>query len=423
MALSCVKTMLFGEVCDACDGGAIFKLVAFGLKLLSAGVLVAATIGIIICGVIILTARDDASKLAKAKRRLLDIVIGIVVYVLMFSIINFILPGGVVESSLDSSTTSCPEAKLPESTTGDHGQDGDGDGDGDGDQDGDGDEDGDGTPDEQIPADALTGVKAKYFLSNPISSCPKNTKHKDAGKTIDYTSGELAGYSVVNTPIDVIKYRDYLAANHIAMDSKTCTTDGSDCKGGSYYNDDGNCEKFSPVFAGNLYGNMCVSNDAFASHMGVTNKQMFFQSIWLEHGREPGSGQGNDVPSRVNKKYFDPNLHFDSNEKSAGVYPGWGGNESNKCNYSKRILAEVVGNGNPVVMRVHNNGHSTVVVGVKTSIKEAYLNKTGGCSDGTPQLGGTEILYLNTDGKFWTNLYIGNPGNITTHCGQQFCDN
>ena len=658
MATNCIKTILFGEVCDQCDGGAILKIVAFCIKILSIGIITLATVGIIICGIQIMTARDNPAQVAKAKKRIIEIIIGLVVYALMFSIINFIIPGGVVTSTLGTETSSCADPEKPAADPPGGGQDGtgkdkdcykdygdnaktalvylmnkgyspeaaaalvgimnvesgglrpnvieggtlitdtswtvtgwdktrtsggagfglmqwtdkeehdnlqafadnmkmpvtslevqlkflyadlacskeagcnrldpnpmhkkndayayfdvqslnayaarsveeatfwltrrytipsfvcaggadgicerggrtlvdtprsypagaeamkqngggnylasgkkyvdqakslqslantsckEGAGDGDdGDDGGDGDDDSDEDDGIKLSDAGLTGEKAKYFMSDPVVKCPKNTKHKDAGKTIDYTSGELSGYTVVNTPIDVIKYRDYLVSNHISMDGKTCTTDGSDCKGGSYYNDDGNCEKFAPMYAGNLYGNMCVSNDAFASHFGKTNTQMFFQSIWLEHGREPGSGQGNDVPSRVNKKYLDPRLHFDSAEKSAGIYPTWGKNSSDKCTMSKRILAEVVDHGNPVVIRVHNNGHSTVVVGVKTSTKNAYLNRSSdNCgSGGVPNLSGAEILYLNTDSKFWFNLNIGTAGPVTTHCGQATC--
>jgi hypothetical protein len=372
-----------------------------------------------------ITARDNAAQVAKAKKRIIEIIIGLVVYALMFTIINFIVPGGVVDSTLDTTTSSCAEKEKPakKPSGDDDGEDGDEDGDGDGDDDGEDGEEED--PDDDISlADAgLTGEKAKYFMSDPIVKCPKNTKHKDAGATIKYTSGELSGYTVVNTPIDVIQYKNYLASNHIAMDSKTCTTDGKDCKGGSYYNDDGNCEKFSPMFAGNLYGNMCVSNDAFASHFGKTNTRMFFQSIWLENGKKPGSGQGSDVPARVNKQYLDPRLHFDSAGNSAGIYPTWGKYGSSKCEMSKMIFAEVLDHGNPVVIRVHDDGHSTVVVGIRSDIADQYYNKTGSSAcGGAPILGGSEILYLNTDGQWWKNLYIGKVGPVTTHCGQAYCN-
>lgn len=62
------------------------------INILTAGVIVAATIGIIICGYTVLTARDDASKVEKAKRRLFEIVIGLVAWVLGAALIHFILP-------------------------------------------------------------------------------------------------------------------------------------------------------------------------------------------------------------------------------------------------------------------------------------------------------------------------------------------
>ena len=77
-----------------CPGGGkdIMDLPNLIIDILTAGVIVAATIGIIICGYTVLTARDDASKVEKAKRRLFEIVIGLVAWVLGAALIRFILP-------------------------------------------------------------------------------------------------------------------------------------------------------------------------------------------------------------------------------------------------------------------------------------------------------------------------------------------
>ena len=71
------------------------------LNILTAGVIVAATIGIIICGYTVLTAREDVSRVEKAKRRLWEIVIGLVAWVLGAALIHFILPHADT-SSLES---------------------------------------------------------------------------------------------------------------------------------------------------------------------------------------------------------------------------------------------------------------------------------------------------------------------------------
>ena len=106
---NCIETLLFGRVCDACDGGAVFKMVSFGLQLLTYGIIVLATIGIIVAGVMYLTARDNAQQTAKAKHRMLQVAIGIAAYALMFVIAEFIIPGEIMTSTLDTKTSSCPE--------------------------------------------------------------------------------------------------------------------------------------------------------------------------------------------------------------------------------------------------------------------------------------------------------------------------
>ena len=56
------------------------------------GIGVLATIGIIFCGYIIMTARDNAEQITKAKRRLLEIVIGIVLWALFTVILWLFVP-------------------------------------------------------------------------------------------------------------------------------------------------------------------------------------------------------------------------------------------------------------------------------------------------------------------------------------------
>ena len=62
--------------------------------MMSTGVIILAAIGIVICGFIIMTARDNEAQVAKAKKRLVEIVIGIILWVLMAFIVNLLLPGG-----------------------------------------------------------------------------------------------------------------------------------------------------------------------------------------------------------------------------------------------------------------------------------------------------------------------------------------
>lgn len=298
-ATNCIDTMLFGKVCDACDGGAMLKVVAASIKILSAGIIVAATIGIIICGVMILTSKDNASQIAKARKRIIDIIIGVVVYALMFTILNFIIPGGIVESTTDTSTSSCPKvAKLP----------GAGDPSG-GDPSG-GDPSGDQPAgkypmahrvDEASPGNIKCPRNSDYtyiansrgkpgydkldeYFQSQANSCPfTEVKYSnsaedqacDAGGKMHYVADKK--WCIVNSKIDVFQYQQYLKDNHISQDGKTCSAaNPSDCTSGENYSDWGACYYFSITFATNMNNGEVVSNDAYAAQAGYPNHHAYW---------------------------------------------------------------------------------------------------------------------------------------------------
>ena len=65
-------------------------MIKFIVDLLTGGVVVVGTIGIIVCGYIYMTARDNEAQVAKAKKRMVEIVIGIVVFVAIDLIVNLL---------------------------------------------------------------------------------------------------------------------------------------------------------------------------------------------------------------------------------------------------------------------------------------------------------------------------------------------
>lgn len=105
----CFDTVLFGNVCDDCNGTIVLKLFILLVQILTAGVVVAGTIGVIITGATIMLACDDASKVAKAKSRFFAICIGLVCWALLFLIGNFIIPGGLT-LDVPASSSSCPDS-------------------------------------------------------------------------------------------------------------------------------------------------------------------------------------------------------------------------------------------------------------------------------------------------------------------------
>ena len=82
----CVETAIL----DGCNGigGLVLSIVDF----LTAGVGILGVIGITVVGIQYLTAGGNEEKTRKAKRRMLEIVIGILAYVIMYAILKWLLP-------------------------------------------------------------------------------------------------------------------------------------------------------------------------------------------------------------------------------------------------------------------------------------------------------------------------------------------
>ena len=92
-----VDTVFFGE--DNDNGCGVSKIVVFIIETLTYGVGITAVIGISIFGIMYLTAGGDAAKTTKAKKRILEIVVGIALYTVLWAFLNFLLPGGKLNST------------------------------------------------------------------------------------------------------------------------------------------------------------------------------------------------------------------------------------------------------------------------------------------------------------------------------------
>lgn len=99
-----VDTVFFGSLKDDGKGCGFFMVLNYIIDFLTFGVGIAAAIGITISGVTYLTAGGDENKTTKAKRRILEIVIGLAVYVALWSVLNLLLPGGTLNNSTKCST-------------------------------------------------------------------------------------------------------------------------------------------------------------------------------------------------------------------------------------------------------------------------------------------------------------------------------
>ena len=91
----CPKTAILKITSGCNDGSAMFDILGMVLSVVTYGVGAAAIIGVLITGYQYITARDNSAQVMKAKKRLFQIVIGLVVWVMIWGILQFLLPGGL----------------------------------------------------------------------------------------------------------------------------------------------------------------------------------------------------------------------------------------------------------------------------------------------------------------------------------------
>ncbi len=89
----CVDTNLFGCVPNDEKGSGIKKLLSLVVSVLLYGIGAMAVIGVVVAGIMYLTARDNEAQVAKAKTRLIEVVIGLIAWAALFSILNWLIPG------------------------------------------------------------------------------------------------------------------------------------------------------------------------------------------------------------------------------------------------------------------------------------------------------------------------------------------
>ena len=82
-----------GAIIDAPDGKeGIEAVLRTTVDIMTAGIAVLAVIGIVISGIQYLTASGNEEQLKKSKRRIFEIVIGLVAYVLIYALLRWLLP-------------------------------------------------------------------------------------------------------------------------------------------------------------------------------------------------------------------------------------------------------------------------------------------------------------------------------------------
>lgn len=90
-----VKTAILsgGCSCDPGDGSEIMRILNLVASIMTIGVGILGVLGITIVGIQYLTAGGSEEKTRKAKQRLFEIVIGLVVYVVIYALLSWLIPG------------------------------------------------------------------------------------------------------------------------------------------------------------------------------------------------------------------------------------------------------------------------------------------------------------------------------------------
>lgn len=89
----CVETNLFDCVEVDDQGSGITDLLKLIVNILLYGIGVAAVIGVVVAGILYLTARDNEAQVAKAKTRLIEVVIGLLAWAMLFTLLRWLIPG------------------------------------------------------------------------------------------------------------------------------------------------------------------------------------------------------------------------------------------------------------------------------------------------------------------------------------------
>lgn len=83
------------EKAEGENGEGIMCVLKIALDILTVGIGILGVLGIVIVGIQYLTAGGNEEQTRKAKRRMFEIVIGLVAYVLLYALLNWLLPGGL----------------------------------------------------------------------------------------------------------------------------------------------------------------------------------------------------------------------------------------------------------------------------------------------------------------------------------------
>lgn len=77
------------------EDNAIWGLLLMAVNILTAGIGLVAVGGIIYAAILYTTAQDKAAQVTKAKETIFNVVLGLVMFALMYAFLQFLIPGGI----------------------------------------------------------------------------------------------------------------------------------------------------------------------------------------------------------------------------------------------------------------------------------------------------------------------------------------
>jgi hypothetical protein len=91
----CETSVLPSSLCSGDKGDGILGIINIVLDIMTYGVGILATIGMVIAGIIYIVSSGNEEKVKKAKEWIRNIVIGLLAYGILWAALKFLLPGGV----------------------------------------------------------------------------------------------------------------------------------------------------------------------------------------------------------------------------------------------------------------------------------------------------------------------------------------
>lgn len=102
-----------------CSGNGVWYILSTTINILTAGVFIAALGGIVYASIMYTTAGANQEQVKKARTIITNVVLGMVVFAMMFAVLQWLIPGGLFNSSGDieglpeTETQSGPHGTTP----------------------------------------------------------------------------------------------------------------------------------------------------------------------------------------------------------------------------------------------------------------------------------------------------------------------